>query len=136
MWGNLGDSRRYTQGATEAGVDEAYRMAKGLARRDLNTNPQNTETRAYLAFYLAATDDRSHSLDEITQIREAETKNVLALRLCVRAYEVMDMRDRALEMMEAYLDAGGPLDEVEKNPDLLDMQNDTRYKALIKSAQK
>ncbi len=136
IWGNLGDSRRYTQGATEAGVAEAYSRAIGLSRMGLSTNPQDTETRAYLAFYLAVTGDESHALNEIAQIRETETKNVLALRLCVRAYEVMDMRDRSLGMLKIYLDAGGPLDEIEKNPDLLDMRNDTRYKELIQTQQK
>jgi len=136
LWGNLGDSRRYTQGTTEDEIDEAYRRAIGLARNDLSNNPQDTDTRAYLAFYLAVTEDESHALNEISQINEAGTTSVRVLRLCVRAYEAMQMRDKALEMMEAYLDAGGPLDEIERNPDLLDMQNDTRYKELVNSAEK
>jgi serine/threonine protein kinase/Flp pilus assembly protein TadD len=135
LWGNLGDSRRYTEDASEAEIAKAYERAIGLARRDLGINPQDTETRAYLAFYLAATGDKSHSLDEISQMRKGEIKNVTALRLCVRAYEIIGMRDKALEMLKIYLDNGGSLDEIETNPDLLDMRNDTRYKELIKSAQ-
>jgi len=136
LWGNLGDSRRYTVDASEAEIAEAYKRAIGLARRDLGINPQDTETRAYLVFYLAATSDKIHFLDEISQVREAETKNVTALGLCVRAYEIMGMRDKALEMLKIYLDNGGPLDTIKLNPDLLDMQNNTRYKELIQSQQK
>ncbi|MFA9453322.1 MAG: tetratricopeptide repeat protein, partial [Candidatus Aminicenantaceae bacterium] len=140
IWGNLGDSRRltrrYTQGVTEEEVNKAYEMAIGLARRDLSNNPQGTRTRAYLVFYLAVTGDESHALDEIAQVRKVGTKDVTALRLCVRAYEIMGMRDRALEMLAIYFGANGPLDDIENNPDLQDMKNDTRYNELIKAQQK
>ena len=136
LWGNLGDSRRYTQGVTKAEFNEAYKRAIGLARSDLSNNPQDTVTRAYLAFNLAVTDDRSHALSEISQVRENGTTSVKALRLCVKAFEIMQMRDKALEMMAVYLDAGGSLEEIENNPDLLDMQEDARYIELIKSAEK
>jgi tetratricopeptide (TPR) repeat protein len=136
IWGNLGDSRRYTQGVIEEEDAKAYEMAIALARRDLSNNPQDTETRAYLAFYLAVSRDESQVLDEIVQVRKTGTKDVTALRLCVRAYEIMGMREKALEMLAIYLGANGPLDEIENNPDLHDMKNDTRYNELIKAQQK
>jgi non-specific serine/threonine protein kinase len=136
IWGNLADSRRYTPGVTDVEIEEAYNRAIGLARRYLSQNPQSTETRAYLAFYLAITEDRSHAVNEISQIRETETTNVQVLRLCIKAYEIMQMREKALEMMTIYLDAGGSLEEIENNPDLLDMREDARYIELVKSAKK
>ena len=121
---------------SEAEIAEAYRMAISLARSQLNFNPQDLETRAYLAFYLAATGDESQALDEIAQIRRIQTKNVLALRLCIRAYERMHMRGNALEMLAIYIDFGGSLDTIIKNPDFLDMQEDIKYKELIQNQQK
>ncbi len=133
IWGNLGDSRRYTQGVADEDVAEAYEMAIALARRDLSNDPQDTETHAYLAFYLAVAGDEREAQGEIDQVRSANTKNVTALRLCIRAYEIMGKRDKALEVLQIYLKVGGPLDEIELNPDLDELRKDPYYKELIES---
>jgi tetratricopeptide (TPR) repeat protein len=136
IWGNLGDARRFTADATPEQIHDAYQRAIELARQKLTLNPQDIETRGYLVFYLAVQGEDNQSLDEISVISKAETRNLLALRLCVRGYEIMGMREKALDMLQIYLEAGGPIDIIELNPDLLDMQNDTRYKELIQNQQK
>lgn len=131
VWGNLGDSQRYTPGISGEQVIASYTRASGLARKDLSTNPQNTQARAFLAFYYAALGDSGHALDEIQTIRRGGSQDVMVLRLCLRAYEILGMRAQALEVLERYVALGGQVEEIESNPDLAELRNDPRYRELV-----
>ncbi len=131
IWGNLGDARRYTPGQGFVDIESAYRTGISLARSELSANSQNQAARSSLAFYYAAVGEAEKALTEMLHIQESGTEDVTVLRKCLRACEIMKMRDMALQYVKLYFEAGGSLKELQDNPDLADIQKDPRYRSLL-----
>lgn len=123
---NLGDSCRRAGHAADS--LRYYRDAKAEALKDLQNNPRNGRTRAYVGYLSARLGDTARGEEEIEQALQAAPGDSLVIRRAVVMYEMLDRRDRALTIAET-----APRDvlrELDRQPDLADFRNDPRFREL------
>lgn len=128
--GNLGDTYRFTPGYKEK-APEAYQRAIKLAKQELIIYPKDGELHGRLARYYALTGDYKNAVAEAYKARELEKNNSRVLFACIMAFEIANQRERAIKMLQEYLECGGSIEKVHKEVDLDSLRMDPRYKQLI-----
>jgi serine/threonine-protein kinase len=128
VWGNLGDAYRWTPDKKERAHD-AYRTAIQLLQEQLNAAIDPT-LRSRFALYLAKSGDTIRALGELDKIQELPDNDASSWFRVAVAYEVCDRRVKALAALERALRAGYSVDEVKKDPELLELRADKRYHRL------
>jgi len=131
IFGNLADSYRYDSENTEK-VKKTYRLAIRSVEEALSINPRNAQDRACLAMYYAKSGIGDSALVEITNAYELAPNDFDVLRKTIIVYELSNERDKAIDMLGQYMGLNGPMDEIERDPDLAGLRQDSRYQKLIK----
>jgi serine/threonine-protein kinase len=130
-WGNLGDSYRFTPGYSEKAL-EAYQHAIQLAEEKLLAEPSDAHLHASLALYLAKSGEYEKALTEISEAHKLKPKDIIILLDSIVVFELSGERARAVSALEEYIERGGPLEEIKKDPFLSDFRTDERYLKLIR----
>lgn len=132
-WGNLGDSYRWADGLRDkAGV--AYRTAIGLVQNRLATTPGDVVLRSRLAEYLAKSGDAAGALAELARMDKARLIEKGMLFKVAMIYELAHDRDKALDALNAAIDAGYSRDLIDNEPELRDLREDGHYKRMARPA--
>ena len=94
-------------------------------------NPRDAYSRAFLALFAAHLGDRRRAEFEINQALGMGTENVKVLRAASRVYEALGDRNRTLITLRNA--PGYLLNELNRQPDLKDLQRDPRFANLVAS---
>ncbi|MCG8461710.1 MAG: tetratricopeptide repeat protein, partial [Holophagales bacterium] len=129
LWGNLGDAHRWNPGQEEE-ARAAYRRAVQLLDEKLSAQPEDPTLRTRRVLYLAKLGDCDEAISDIHRLEglPAEDGNAW-FRLAV-AHEVCRRRGDALDALEKALRARFSLEEIRRDPELLDLRKDIRYHRL------
>jgi len=130
LWGNLADAYRYTPGYQEK-APETYEHAIQLAEELLPVEQFNGQLHSNLAYYHAVLGDNKKASSEISTARELAPKDVWVLLDCIKAFEHVNQREKAIECLEEYIKLGGSVEEIRKEPDLAKLRSDSRYPQLV-----
>ncbi len=127
---NLADSYRYTPGNQQKAL-EAYRHAIQLAQKNLESDPQDADVLSYLAICYAKSGDFKNALAKISEARRLAPDDMPILCSSILVYEIINQRDKALEVLQEYIERGGPMEEVFADPELRKLRTDPRYQQLV-----
>ena len=130
MWGNLADAYRWTPDNARR-AREAFLRAIQLLREKLAATPHDTTLRTRLVLYLAKRGDCRQALTEIAKMKPPRRDDHDARLRLVVANEICAQRDEALVLLERALEAGLPIADVRRDPELLELRQDLRYHRLI-----
>ena len=72
------------------------------------------------------------ALSEISKAYEFAPNDVYVLWRTVIVYELSRKRDKAIEILGQLIGLNGPIDEIERDPDLAGLRQDSRYQKLVK----
>ena len=129
-WANLGDGYRWAPGRRAEAV-AAYRRASGLIKEQLAQKPADPDLRTRHALYLVKMGETRAALADIEEIMtRTELSAQMHYRLAV-VYELAGDRERAFAAVEGALKGGYPVNELQREPELLPLRNDARYHRLI-----
>ncbi len=130
VWGNLGDACRWTPDKKERSR-EAYLRAIQLLQEQLRLTPRDPTLRSNLALNLAKRGDLPAALTALEELERLPRKDAGCWFQMAVAYEVCARRGQALAALDSALRAGLPVDEIRKDPELLDLRADARYHRLV-----
>ena len=129
---NLADADRHLGYGAEARTN--YRKGMELALAELSQSPRSWLPRAFVAYFAARLGSRRRAQDEIRQALRASPGNNTVIRRAVLTYEVLGMRT------DAFAALGGAtadvLRDLERDPDLADFCQDSRFKQLVEQISK
>jgi serine/threonine-protein kinase len=129
IWVNLGDAYRWTPG-NEDKAKEAYLTAIQLIRKELSGKPNDADLRSRLALCLAKSGEKKQSLAEAAAVENLDRSASVLSRL-VTVYEICGQRRQALDTMAAALKAGYSLDELRRDPELLELRKDPGFLKIV-----
>ncbi|MES1240866.1 MAG: protein kinase [Acidobacteriota bacterium] len=133
MWGNLGDAWRQIP-HRRAEAPEAFRQAVRLLEPEVGRDPGNDRLRSQLALYLAKAGQGDAARREIARTAASGSRGSSEGRSLFRlaiACEVLEDRERALGFLQEAFGRGFPSAEAGREPDLLALRGDTRYRRLL-----
>lgn len=129
---NLADADRHLGYATEARTN--YRKGMELALAELSQSPRSGLPRAFVAYFAARLGNRGRAQDEIRQALRAAPGNNTAIRRAVLTYEVLGMRAEAFAALRGA--TTNLLQDLQRDPDLADFCQDSRFKQLVEQIPK
>ena len=129
IWANLGDACRQTPGNEEK-AREAFLAAIQLVRDELSSNPRDGDLRSQLALYLAKCGEKQDALEQAAQSEKLD-QSAQVMATLVLVYEICGLRERALDALAAALKKGYTLEEINRDPELLEMRKDPKYRKLV-----
>ncbi len=129
-WGNLADALYWMPGQrTEATA--AYRNASLLSRSQLEVNPRDATTMAYLAEYSAKLDDSKEALNNIRlALTLAPDDPDVMVRAALVYYHLGD-RNTALAWLRKAVEAGESRQNIRDTPDFSGLGDDADFRSLI-----
>jgi len=130
IWANLADSYRYTPGYQQK-APEAYQRAIQLAQKKLESDPQDASLHSFLAICCAKSRDFENALAKISEARRLAPDDMPILFSSILVYEIINQRDKALEVLQEYVERGGSMEEVSADPELRGLRTDPRYQQLV-----
>jgi tetratricopeptide (TPR) repeat protein len=132
--GNLADAYRHIPGQEEK-ARPTYEKAIAMAREELSVSPNNTELLRFLARYYAQTGRPEDALAAIARAQDLSPQSPAVMESSVQVYEILGKRDDALKALERLIRAKGSLQVVVLEPDLENLRQDSRYRAMMKSVE-
>jgi serine/threonine-protein kinase len=120
---NLGDAYRRTGRASEAVL--AYRQGMSLALAELNEDPRDGLTRAFVAYFAARLGDTERAIDEIEQALSLSPRDTMVMRQAVLTYVALNNIRRAREILDGA--SAEIMSELRRHPDLADLQRQLRF---------
>ena len=129
-WANLGDAYRRISGR-EAEAAESYERAIQLLGPLLEETPDDVTLRSRRALYLAQQGRRNEALEEAERSLALAGDSASARYRLLLAFEIAGARERALETLDTALEAGYPLDQIKREPELESLQQDVRFHRLL-----
>jgi serine/threonine-protein kinase len=133
--GNLADAYRWTPGEKDR-AKLTYAQAIALVQRDLEVNPRDTDALGYLALYEAKSGDLEKAHQPIGQALALAPKDVNVQSMAAEVYAVTGDQQKALDCLESAVQGGYPRFELERNPELDGLRNDSRYREIMAEAKK
>jgi tetratricopeptide (TPR) repeat protein/TolB-like protein len=127
IWGNLGDSYRWTTGR-EASAKAAYGKAVELAEEQLAVNPRNATLLSQVAVYEAKMKEFSAAEPRMRLALKLAPANPAILYRSALVLELSGQRRRSLDALSAALAAGYSLNVVEREPELNSLRQDPGYR--------
>ncbi len=131
-WMNLGTAYRRT-GQT-ANAAQAYRRGLEIAESDLGKNPRDASARSNLAYMCAQLRDERRAVSEITQALKQSPGDADVRWMAAITFEALRQRSETLSLL-----AGSPfgtLADLNRWPDVADLQKDFRFKELLAANRK
>ena len=125
-WGNLADAYHWLPDS-ETKAQAAFQRAIELGRQRLLITPNDDLTRSLLVEYQAKMGDRKAALAEIDRMRGPDKITHLARVHMATAYEVIGMRNEAVEQMHIALGEGYSLDKIRRDPYLKGLWEDPSF---------
>jgi non-specific serine/threonine protein kinase len=132
-WGNLADAYRWTPRNKDR-VKATYARAIGLAERELEVNPRDTDALGSLALYEAKSGALQKARQLIGQAMAIAPKDMDVLSQAVEVYTLAGEQQRALDCLKSAVHGGYPRFEIEANPELATLRNDPRYREIMAEA--
>jgi tetratricopeptide (TPR) repeat protein len=129
-WGNLAHARRWDPNLAPR-APEAFQKAIDLAQREIVTNPRDAELHARLAEYFAALGERTESFRTIARAEALEKASGYVQARAAVVYEQAGERNRALHAVQSALELGYSLEEIQNDPVLSHLREDSRYGRLL-----
>jgi tetratricopeptide (TPR) repeat protein len=129
-WGNLADAYRWAPGQKSKSID-AYRHAIGLARREMQAAPGDSDLSASLAVYLAKAGERDGAVEQLDALKKLENPTANARFQAALAYEILGRRELALASLAAAIKSGYSSREVRNEPELVSLRADPRFQTLL-----
>ncbi|HLK62262.1 MAG TPA: tetratricopeptide repeat protein [Bryobacteraceae bacterium] len=126
---DLGDGYRHLGRSQEA--RKAYGLARDAAREEVIRNPLLADSRMLLALVSALLGDLPSARFEASQALSMEPENAMVMRDAVLMYEVLRQREESLRVLRR-----APrwlLTELSRQPDVKDLQQDSRFQELIQA---
>lgn len=133
--GNLAESYRQLPGREED-ARQALTEVTGRLERLMEQFPDDPAFRGRRALYLAMSGHTEQALAEIENARRGRPNDLVLLVKAIRVRELAGQRAEALEALAAYLARFGQLAEIQADPDLAGLRQDSRYKQLIEESGK
>lgn len=134
IWANLGDAYRQTTG-NDKKAEEAFQVAIQLVSNELSAKPEDGEMRSQLALYLAKSGEKQEAMEEAART-EKLNNNAEILATLVLVYEICGQREQALDALSAALEKGHSLEDIKRDPELLEMRKDPKYHRIVTSLSK
>jgi serine/threonine-protein kinase len=132
IWRNLGDAYRRVPGK-EADASQAYLRSAQLLREELKRQPGDVVLTSELALCLARRSENTEAWRIARSVDAGARRVAEAGYALTLAYEAMGARDDALSMLRDALAAGYPRDEIQGDPELIALRQDSRYHRLLAS---
>jgi serine/threonine protein kinase/Flp pilus assembly protein TadD len=129
LYMNLADSYRRLQRPAEA--EAAYRKELEVVEHELVDDPHNGYVRSILAYTSARLGDTKRAELEIAQALKFFPNNAKARRYAALTYEALNERDKTLEVLASA--APDLLSELNRQPDLAALRQDSRFLELLRS---
>lgn len=129
-WANLGDGYRWAPGR-RADAPAAYRRASELIKEQIAQKPDDADLRTRHGMYLIKMGNTDAALAEIQAVTgRPDLSAQMRYRLAV-IYELAGQREQSLAALDGALSSGYPINELQREPELLQLRNDARYHRLI-----
>ena len=132
-WGNLADAYRWTPGKQDR-AKPTYARAIGLAEKDLEVNPRDTDALGLLALYEAKSGNLEKARLSIGQALAIAPKDVDVLSAAAEVYTLAGEQQKALDCLKNALEGGYSRFELEANPELAGLRKDPRYREIMAEA--
>jgi serine/threonine-protein kinase len=129
-WGNLGDAYRWAPGQ-RAKADAAYRRALELGREQLTVRSDDAELQAELALFLVKSGQSDEAVAEIERALQLAPDDPWVLASAAVVLEIAGRRERALDALADAIEAGYSVDELKRDPELLELRKDPAYHRLV-----
>jgi eukaryotic-like serine/threonine-protein kinase len=130
LWANLGSAYQLA-GMNEEKAVESYLRAIQLAEEQLKVNPGDAELLSHAAGFYALIDEKEIARDYAEQALDEAPYHSLVLGRSAIAFERIGEREEALELIKKALETGFPVNRIQREPDLIDLQEDERFIALL-----
>jgi tetratricopeptide (TPR) repeat protein/predicted Ser/Thr protein kinase len=125
MWRNLGDCYRYIP-SNQLLAANAYNKALNLLQAEIQTNPENAEFFAELAYVQAYSQDSDLAAFHIAKAMELDGQSNLVLIRALFVFEKIRQRNKAVDILEKLINLGESYAELQLHPDLTDFFKDPR----------
>ena len=133
-WANLGDAYRWSENKTDEAAT-AYRWALQLLQTGLGNYPDNTNLKSRAAMLHAKLGNLDQARDFMNSFPLTPDSDNIQLYRAVVTYEILSDRPKALNCLEAALEAGYPLIEINNDPELSKLRQDPAYQRLLAKTQ-
>ena len=128
-YGDVGDAYLHLGRPQDAA--KAYHTAQGLAESQVARNPREPFARAVLARLSALLGERRRAEFEIAQALSLNSGQTRVIRIAASTFEILGEREKTLQIL-----GNAPrhlLDDLNRQPDMKDLQRDPQFQELIKS---
>jgi len=112
----------------------AYRRGRPLADLALQTDPTNAALRALVAYFALRLGDRAMAERDLGQALNMGGNDKSLIRRAVISYEAMGLRDKALAVLQRPAATADVLKELNRQPDLTQLQQDPQFIARLQNA--
>jgi eukaryotic-like serine/threonine-protein kinase len=128
--GNLADAYRWSGQKDKA--NETYGKAIELAYKELQVNPRNAYTLAFLGLYYAKKGQSAEALNFIGRARSLNKENVNYIYYDVEIQAILNHPDEALKLLREALQKGASFADAKSDPELASLQNRPEFAQLEK----
>ncbi len=135
LWRNLGDSYHQIP-ARQAEARGAYQKALETATAQLKVDPNDPLVLSGIALYDAHLGRVEDAESFISRAIGASPNDSDTLFTSALVYEIIGHREKALKQLDQAVKAGFSLEEIEKEPELRELQTDPRYRRWLQQQQK
>ena len=131
-WANLGDAYRWVPGK-EKESRQAYLRALQLWESELEVSPEDFNTQSRMALYNAKLGHVSEASDFLRKLAGKNNLNSIYYYRAMATAEIIGDRSLALSMLEKSLKAGYQKTEIENDPELSQLREDSAYHITLVS---
>jgi serine/threonine protein kinase/Tfp pilus assembly protein PilF len=129
-WGNLADAL-YWSPSRRPQATAAYKRAIELAQAQIQVNPKDATTRAYVAEYSAMVGDKPTALEQIQQALALAPKDSDVMFRAGLVYNQLGDRRRTLDWLKKSTDANYSRTVIRDTPDFSHLQTDPEFRELL-----
>ncbi len=130
LWANLADAYRWAPGH-EAKASETYGRAIQMLQEKLSKVPEDLDGTSRLALYLAKQAQCVDALGALAPLEDAEISDGAVSFRQATVFEICGRRADALRCLEGALFSGYSLEDVRRDPELLELRRDPAYHRLL-----
>lgn len=132
-WGNLGDALYWSPGRRPEAA-AAYKRAVELAEAQVQVNPRDATTLAYLADYSAMLGHESRAFQQLQQALTLAPKDAEVMFRAALVYNHFGDRPKTLDWLKRAADARYSRTVIRDTPDFDHLKSDSALKAIIAGA--
>jgi tetratricopeptide (TPR) repeat protein len=129
-WGNLGDALYWSPGRRPDAA-AAYKEAINLAQVQVQINPRDATTRAYLADYSAMVGDKSTATAQLRKALELAPADPDVMFRAALVYNQFGDRQQTLDWLKKAAQAHFSVSTIRDTPDFDSLHSDPAFMALI-----